>query len=76
MLGNVSEWTGSWYDSAEYNRSAPSVTDPQGPQQGEEIVVRGCTYESAEEACRCSSRGHQHPRSRHSTGFRVAHDAE
>lgn len=76
MLGNVSEWTSSWYDSAEYNRSVPSVTDPKGPQQGEEVVVRGCMYESSEEECRCSNRNHSHPRSAYFVGFRVAHDTD
>lgn len=40
--GCVWEWTRDWYDS-EYYRHAPD-TDPQGPSQGEEKVLRGGSW--------------------------------
>jgi formylglycine-generating enzyme required for sulfatase activity len=75
VLGDVAEWTSTWYDSAEYYRSVPSVTDPRGPEEGSEVVVRGCTFASPVEHCRCAQRGHVRPQSRSFVGFRVAHDA-
>lgn len=76
MLGNVAEWVGTWYDSAEYNRSVPSVTDPQGPQRGQELIYRGCTSFWVPQRCFCSVRSHAAPMQRFSDlGFRVAHDA-
>lgn len=75
VLGDVAEWTSTWYDSAEYYRSVPSVTDPHGPEEGTEIVVRGCTFASSVEQCRCAQRGHVNPQTRGFIGLRVAHDA-
>jgi formylglycine-generating enzyme required for sulfatase activity len=75
MLGDVPEWTSSLYDSAEYHRSVPSVTDPRGPEEGNEVVVRGCTFVSPVERCHCAQRGHANPQTRSFIGFRVAHDA-
>jgi len=75
LLGDVTEWTSSWYDSAEYHRSAPSVTDPRGPEGGSEVVVRGCTFASPVEQCHCAQRGHANPETRNFIGLRVAHDA-
>jgi formylglycine-generating enzyme required for sulfatase activity len=74
VLGDVAEWTSTWYDSAEYYRSVPSVTDPRGPEEGSEIVVRGCTFASSVEQCRCAQRGHVNPQTRSFIGLRVAHD--
>lgn len=77
MLGNVAEWVGSWYDSAEYNRSVPSVTDPQGPQRGQELVYRGCSAFWIVQRCLCAARGHADPAQRFfDLGFRVAHNAD
>lgn len=39
MLGNVAEWSGDWYDSKYYARSAE--LDPNGPELGIRKVVRG-----------------------------------
>jgi len=75
LFGDVTEWTSSWYDSAEYHRSAPSVTDPRGPEEGREVVVRGCTFASPVEQCHCAQRGHANPETRNFIGLRVAHDA-
>ena len=75
LLGDVTEWTKSRYDSAEYHRSVPSVTDPRGPEEGNEVVVRGCTFVSPVEQCRCAQRGHANPQTREFIGLRVAHDA-
>lgn len=77
MLGNVAEWVGSWYDSAEYNRSVPSVTDPRGPQRGQELLYRGCTSFWVPQRCLCSARSHAAPVQRfYDLGFRIAHDAD
>jgi formylglycine-generating enzyme required for sulfatase activity len=76
LLGDVTEWTKSRYDSAEYHRSVPSATDPRGPEEGNEVVVRGCTFVSPVEQCRCAQRGHANPQTREFIGLRrVAHDA-
>ncbi|MEI7490068.1 MAG: formylglycine-generating enzyme family protein [Bacteroidota bacterium] len=39
MSGNVEEWCNDWYDENYYNRSPSS--DPKGPVNGKERVVRG-----------------------------------
>ena len=75
LLGDVTEWTSSRYDSTEYRRSATSVTDPRGPEEGSEVVVRGCTFASPVELCSCAHRGHANPETRTFIGLRVAHDA-
>lgn len=42
MSGNVAEWVSDWF-SLDYYASSPAV-DPQGPETGEEIVVRGGSF--------------------------------
>src|SRR5262249_37211866 len=42
MNGCVWEWTRDWYDRASY-RDSPT-TDPEGPAQGEERVLRGGSW--------------------------------
>lgn len=76
LLGNVSEWTATNYDVAEYPRSIPSVTDPAGPSEGREVVVRGCNARAGWQHCRCSARWHATPNTQSGwLGFRVARDA-
>jgi formylglycine-generating enzyme required for sulfatase activity len=42
IYGNVSEWCSDWFGEDYYRASPP--TDPQGPQQGGERILRGSTY--------------------------------
>jgi formylglycine-generating enzyme required for sulfatase activity len=42
MNGGVWEWTRDWYDADYYRRSADS--DPEGPAQGQEKVLRGGSW--------------------------------
>ena len=46
MLGNVLEYCSDWYAPNAYSKTAASVTDPQGPEEGTERVVRGGYYSS------------------------------
>jgi formylglycine-generating enzyme required for sulfatase activity len=42
MNGCVWEWTRDWYDRESYHRSPES--DPEGPEKGEEKVLRGGSW--------------------------------
>jgi len=42
MAGNIAEWTSDWF-SLDYYASSPDV-NPQGPETGEEKVVRGGSF--------------------------------
>ncbi|HWG47741.1 MAG TPA: SUMF1/EgtB/PvdO family nonheme iron enzyme [Gemmataceae bacterium] len=46
--GGVWEWTGDWYDRDYYRHSPDS--DPQGPSQGEEKVLRGGSWADCADA--------------------------
>jgi len=46
MLGNVLEYCSDWYAPNAYSMTGASVTDPQGPEEGTERVVRGGYYAS------------------------------
>jgi formylglycine-generating enzyme required for sulfatase activity len=46
--GGVWEWTGDWYDG-DYYRQSPE-TDPEGPPQGKEKVLRGGSWADCAEA--------------------------
>ena len=71
MHGNVYEWCLDWYGSRSY--SSEAVTDPQGPQNGSDRVLRGggwCTYA---QNCRSANRNNDYPDYRYYYyGFRVA----
>ena len=61
MNGGVWEWTADWYD-AEYYRTSPSH-DPQGPETGQERVLRGGSWADCAEVMTVSfrmSRGSSH----------------
>jgi eukaryotic-like serine/threonine-protein kinase len=42
MAGNVFEWVNDWYNSSYYG--GPPVSNPQGPETGNDRVVRGCGW--------------------------------
>lgn len=72
-LGNVAEWTFDIYAS-DYGTFRPDrnpVTDPPGPEFGQNRVLRGCAWNSGNRFCRVSARESDFP-ARHSNalGFR------
>ena len=46
MLGNVLEYCSDWYAPNAYSKTGTSVTNPKGPEEGTERVVRGGNYSS------------------------------
>ncbi len=44
MAGNVWEWVNDWFSPAYY--AAPAVTDPKGPNEGKEHVIRGGSWDA------------------------------
>ncbi len=50
MLGNAAEWVGDWY-GAEYYADTPDGgwQNPSGPDSGDEKVIRGSAWSSADE---------------------------
>jgi formylglycine-generating enzyme required for sulfatase activity len=71
MHGNVLEWCSDWW-SEEYYADSPD-TDPQGPAEGWQHVVRGGSFSQFEKECRSAARMGRAPSSRLNTiGFRVA----
>ena len=44
MLGNVLEYCSDWYVPDAYSQTGSSVTNPQGPEEGTEHVIRGGNY--------------------------------
>ena len=73
--GNVWEWTGDWFSSDWYAQSPG--TDPQGPQDGVERVVRGGSWHSTGDGWRSAARRDYDPDYRGiSIGFRVLREVE
>ena len=46
MLGNVLEYCSDWYAPNAYSLTDTSITDPTGPEEGSEYVLRGGNYTS------------------------------
>ena len=47
MVGNVKEWVADWYNAYYYRIS--TVKNPQGPEDGEQRVLRGGSWQSVNE---------------------------
>lgn len=57
MLGNVAEFCSDWYAEDAYSQySGGKLTDPTGPETGEEHVVRGGSFRDGAEDVRSASR--------------------
>ena len=56
MAGNVAEYCSDWYSANAYQSGGSSVTNPLGPESGEEHVVRGGNYNSEADALRSAAR--------------------
>ncbi len=71
MSGNVFEWCSDWYD-ANYYKNSPAL-NPQGPEKGDNRVVRGGSWDYVSNFCRVANRGDFSPTYRSDIiGFRVA----
>jgi cytochrome c nitrite reductase small subunit len=56
MAGNVAEYCSDYYSPDAYKSSGSTLTDPKGPESGEEHVVRGGSYNSDAAAVRSAAR--------------------
>ena len=74
MIGNTREWVADWYDETYYANSP--AKNPQGPDEGEEKVLRGFNLASPL-LLRAASRYEDDPTARmhDGYGFRCANDA-
>lgn len=75
MSGNVREWVADWFDADYYSYSP--YANPQGPETGEERVLRSTSYnEDGREIVVTSRLRHEPESAGLSRGFRCAQDAD
>lgn len=73
MAGNVLQWVRDFYQE-DYYRYTPEI-DPEGPGQGENMVMRGGDFTSGAVSLRCAFRGWAKPDlALNNGGFRVIMD--
>jgi eukaryotic-like serine/threonine-protein kinase len=74
MAGNVREWVNDWYQADYY--SEPSAPNPQGPETGQERVIRGGGWSNDADNIRVAARDYRLPGDvADDVGFRCAADA-
>jgi formylglycine-generating enzyme required for sulfatase activity len=59
MLGNVCEWCNDFYQEDYYQQSPEN--DPRGPDRGEARILRGGSWISKADECRCGYRLYEDP---------------
>ena len=60
MAGNVAEWCNDVYSETAYQQK--EAQDPHGPAAGDKRVLRGGSWSTSADACRCSARNSETPR--------------
>ena len=58
MLGNVMEYCADYYAPDAYTNIPDGATDPKGPAEGDEFVIRGGCYADGADLVRCAARSH------------------
>jgi formylglycine-generating enzyme required for sulfatase activity len=56
MLGNVMEYCSDWYSETAYSETPDKVTNPRGPENGTEHVIRGGSFTSDAKDLRVANR--------------------
>ena len=73
MLGNALQWCGDWF--GDYPSGA--VSDPKGPSEGKERILRGGSFVYGPKHTRCAFRGRNLPDfQNYYVGFRVLLEIE